>query len=288
MLTSESAAHGRVTLHAQVSPLPENADERGTVTFVDRDSAGAEHSLGSALLAQDGTTTLVVSTLAPGAHDVRAEFSGTAAAAGSSSSPLVLTGEAVAPDFSLTANPTTLDVTAGQQGSVQVSVTPSGGFNNYVALSCAGLPLYSSCVFLPANVAATGVSGSSTMTLETVAPSGKTAALHTDSGLVYAFLLPGVLGLVGLGWGRRHGLRTLSLLCVMLSLVGGTSSCAQRYGYLNHGPTPNPGTPNGRSIIRIYGTAVSGAQTTTKCIQLTLNVTSTNTSNAGNNLTPCS
>jgi hypothetical protein len=73
------------------------------------------------------------------------------------------------------------------------------------------------------------------------------------------------------------------------SLIGGASSCAQRYRYLNYGPTPNPGTPNGKSIIRIYGTAVKGALSTSKCFQVTLNMTSTNTTgSSGNNLTPCS
>ncbi len=292
VLSSEGAADGRLTLEVRISPLPDAQGERGTVTFLDRDTAGVERSLGSALVSPDGTARLLVAGLAPGAHDVHANFSGTAASSASASTPLVLTGNAVTPDFSLTATPSTLNVTAGQQGSVQVSVTPAAGFNNYVSLSCAGLPLYSSCIFLPTNVAVTGVAGSSTMTLETVAPSGKLASLRDlsghDSGLVYAFLLPGVLGLAGLGWGRRGGLRTLSLFCVMISLIGGASSCAQRYTYLNHGPTPNQGTPNGESIIRIYGTAVSGAQSVTKCIQLTLNVTSTNKASSGNNLTPCS
>jgi hypothetical protein len=76
---------------------------------------------------------------------------------------------------------------------------------------------------------------------------------------------------------------------VVVSLMGGASACSQRYRYLNYGPAPNPGTPNGESIIRIYGTSVTGAQSTIKCIQITLNVTSTNTSgSAGNILTPCS
>jgi hypothetical protein len=81
----------------------------------------------------------------------------------------------------------------------------------------------------------------------------------------------------------------LAMLCVVGSLIGGASSCAQRYRYLNYGPTPNPGTPAGKSIIRIYGTAVTGALSTSKCFQVTLNMTSTNTSGtSGNNLTPCS
>ena len=126
------------------------------------------------------------------------------------------------------------------------------------------------------------------MTLNTTAPSGTNGLLRRDTGIVYCFLLPGVLGLLGLGFGRNRGLRMLAMLCVAGSLFGGASSCAQRYRYLNYGPSENPGTPAGKSIIRIYGTAVKGAISTSQCFQVTLNMTSTNTSGtAGNNLTPC-
>jgi Bacterial Ig-like domain (group 3) len=288
-LASEVLTSGKTTLTVHISPVPDAADSRGTVTFFDRDSEGHQRALGSALVAADGTASLTVSSLTAGSHDVHASFSGSVAAEPSDSSPLAITGQAAPADFSLSPAPTTLNLTAGQSGSVAVTITPSGSFNNYVSLSCAGLPLFSTCTFLPSNVDVTGTPGLSTMTLGTVAPSGKTAELRHGAGLVYAFLLPGVFGLVGLGWGRNRGLRTLGMILVAASLIGGASSCAQRYNYLNHGPSPNPGTPNGESIIRIYGTAVNGAQSTTKCIQITLNVKSSNTSGtSGNNLTPCS
>jgi hypothetical protein len=223
-------------------------------------------------------------------HSVRAVYNGTESAAPSTSAPLDVTAEAATPTFSLAAAPATLNLDAGAQGTVAITITPSAGFTNYVSLSCAGLPLFTTCNFLPSNVNATnGQAVGSTMTLNTTAPSGKNAALRHDSGFVYCFLLPGLLGLAGLGFGRNRGLRMLAMLFVVGSLVGGASSCAQRYRYLNYGPPNNPGTPAGKSIIRIYGTAVKGALSTSQCFQVTLNMTSTNTSGtAGNNLTPCS
>ena len=287
-----SDASGKTVFTVHVSPAPQSAETRGSVTFLESDTNDASsqpRSLGSAFVASDGTATLTVSSLPADVHSVRALYSGTEGAAASTSAAADVTAEATAPDFSVSAAPATLNLDAGAQGSIAVTIAPVNGFNNYVSLSCAGLPLYTTCSFLPSNVDITGQNGLSTMTLNTTAPSGKTSLLQRDSGFVYCFLLPGVLGLVGLGFGRHRGLRMLAMLCVVGSLVGGASSCAQRYRYLNYGPTPNPGTPAGESIIRVYGTAVNGALSTSKCFQVTLNMTSTNSSGtAGNNLTPCS
>ncbi|HEY2001840.1 MAG TPA: Ig-like domain-containing protein [Acidobacteriaceae bacterium] len=284
-----SGASGKTTLTVHVSPAPQSAAAGGSVTFEETDSSGQPHSLGSAFVAADGSANLTVSALPAGVHAVRAVYSGTESSAASTSAVADVTAEAAAPDFSLTATPTTLNLDAGVAGTVAVTIAPAPGFNNYVALSCAGLPLFTSCSFLPSNVDVTGKNGLSTMTLNTTAPSGKTALLRRDSGFVYCFLLPGALGLLGLAFGRNRGLRMLAMLCVVGSLIGGASSCAQRYRYLNYGPTANPGTPAGESIIRIYGTAVNGALSTSKCFQVTLNMTSTNTSgSSGNILTPCS
>jgi hypothetical protein len=283
-----SGASGKTVFTVHVSPVPQSAQDRGSVSFEETGSDGQPRSLGSTFVSTDGSATLTVSSLPVGDYAVRAVYSGSESSAASTSAPADVTAQVAAPDFSLTATPATLNLDAGLQGTVAVSIAPIAGFNNYVSLSCAGLPLYTTCSFLPSNVNVTGTS-LSTMTLGTTAPSGKTSALRRDAGFVYAFLLPGALGLLGLCFGRNRSLRTLAMLCVVGSLIGGASSCAQRYRYLNYGPTPNPGTPAGKSIIRIYGTAVKGALSTSKCFQVTLNMTSTNTSGtAGNNLTPCS
>jgi Bacterial Ig-like domain (group 3) len=295
-LTTEAAPGGKTILTAHITPAPA-AGETGTVTFLDRDAAGQDRELGSTPVSADGSATLTVSSLTTGTHEVRAAYSvpdGSSISSGAipaiaTSATAEVIAQATAPDFSLTAAPTALNLDAGAQGTVTVTVTPTAGFNNYVSLACAGLPLFTTCSFLPSNVSVAGTTGLSTMTLETVSPSGKIALLGRDGGLVYAFLLPGALGLIGLGFSRNRGVRTLAVVCVAFGLMGGASACSQRYRYLNFGPGPNPGTPNGESIIRIFGTSVTGAQSTIKCIQITLNVKSTNTSgSSGNNLTPCS
>ena len=280
---------GKTVLRVHVSPVP-SAEDRGSVTFLEDGSDGQPHALGSAFVGPDGDAALTLSSLPEGVYSVRAAYGGSQDAAASTSAPADVTAEAASPTFSLAAAPATLNLDAGAQGSVAINIVPTPGFSNYVSLSCAGLPLFTTCNFLPSNVdVTTGKNVGSTMTLNTTAPSGNTGMLHRDSGFVYAFLVPGFLGLVGLGFGRGRGLRMLAMLCVVGSLIGGASSCAQRYRYLNYGPPNNPGTPAGKSIIRIYGTAVKGALSTSQCFQVTLNMTSTNTSGtSGNNLTPCS
>jgi hypothetical protein len=285
-----SDASGKTVLTVHVSPAPGSAADRGSITFEEVGNDGQLQSLGSAFVDPDGVAALTISSALPaGAHSVRAEYSGSEGSAASTSDAAEITAQASAPDFALSAAPATLNLDAGVQGSVAITITPANGFNNYVSLSCAGLPLYTSCNFLPSNVEVAGKNGASTMTLNTTAPSGHTGLLRRDAGFVYAFLLPGAIGLIGLGFTRNRGLRMLAMLCVVGSLIGGASSCAQRYRYYNYGPSENPGTPAGESIIRIYGTAVNGALSTSKCFQVTLNMTSTNTSGtSGNNLTPCS
>ncbi len=196
-----SDASGKTILTVHVSPVPQPADagsangvasgvdgadsglsngahsgvsyvDRGSVTFEETDSDGQPRSLGSAFVAPDGSATLTVSALPAGTHSVRAVYSGTVSAASSTSEAADITSEATPPAFSLSATPATLNLTAGAQGTVAITVAPGAGFSNYVALSCAGLPLFTTCNFLPSNVDVAGVNGLSTMTLNTTAPSG--------------------------------------------------------------------------------------------------------------------
>jgi hypothetical protein len=192
-----AGASGKTVFTVHVSPalqVPGKvSSDRGSVSFEETGSDGQQRSLGSAFVNMDGSATLTVASLPAGDHAVRAVYSGSESFAASTSAPADVTAQVAAPDFSLTATPTTLNLDAGLQGTVAVAITPTPGFNNYVSLSCAGLPLFTTCSFLPSNVNVTGAS-LSTMTLDTTAPSGKTSAVRRDSGFVYAFLLPGALG----------------------------------------------------------------------------------------------
>ena len=68
------------------------------------------------------------------------------------------------PNFTLTASPTSVTVAQGSQGSSTLTTTVSGGFNNAITLSAAGVPSGTTVGFSPNPIAAPGA-GSSTMTI---------------------------------------------------------------------------------------------------------------------------
>jgi hypothetical protein len=88
----------------------------------------------------------------------------------------VTVNAATAPNFTLSASPTSLSVPAGGSGTSTISTTVSGGFNSAVSLSATGLPTGVTAAFSPTSIAAPG-SGSSTVTF--TASSTATAGTST-------------------------------------------------------------------------------------------------------------
>ena len=186
------------------------------------------------------------------------------------------------PDFALTASPTAASVTAGDFANIAVTVTPENGFNDTVTLSCAGVPATAKCVFSPTTLTPlTNQPVTSTLQIQTQAASGKGNALmkspSAGSHVAYAIALPGVLALAGLGaLRRRSGIATLRVLGFVALLVAaglGLGACSARYGYLNHPPSGNPGTPPGSYIITVSGYAsLSGTSVVGHALSVTLTV----------------
>jgi Glycosyl hydrolase family 79, N-terminal domain len=73
---------------------------------------------------------------------------------------ILLTPGTVAPNFSLSAGPSSLGIVEGASGNAMVAVTPSGGFAGSVALAASGLPSGVTANFSPAST-----TGTSTLTL---------------------------------------------------------------------------------------------------------------------------
>lgn len=69
-----------------------------------------------------------------------------------------------APTFTISASPSTLDVTQGSYGTSTITTTVSGGFNSAISLSATGAPSGTTISFNPTTIAAPG-SGSSVMTV---------------------------------------------------------------------------------------------------------------------------
>jgi hypothetical protein len=204
---------------------------------------------------------LTSSTLVAGSYSITATYGGDANFSGSTSSATPYSVQ----DFKIAANPTTVTVSApGQSGTTTLTITPLAGFSQTLGYSCAGLPSEATCTFTAASAT------TETLTIQTMAPSARldNVPLGRSSGLFYALLLPGFLGLVVSAGNRKRtvrGLRLLGLIAVlavatlwMPACGGGSSSSAQT----------NPGTPTGSTSVTI--TAAAG--TLKHSVQITLAV----------------
>jgi Bacterial Ig-like domain (group 3) len=259
------------TLTATVADVAGNPAQSGTVSF--ETAAG---SVGSALV-ENGTATLAVDKLPQGTHSVTAAYSGSGTLAASASSAVASAATGALPDFSLTANPTSASVTAGQFANITVTVTPENGFNDMVTLSCSGVPAGATCTFSPTTLTPqTSAAVSSTLQVQTQGASGKAARLENrGSTIALAIALPGAVALAGLGASRRRSALVLRGFGIVVLLVAGAGleGCSSRYGYLNHPPSGNPGLPAGTYTISVSGNAtISGTSVTVHSLNVTLTV----------------
>lgn len=228
--------------------------------------------LSGAVLDATGQTKITLA-LPAGDHLLRAVYMGDATHQASASTQAGLQAQASSgtPSFQVSVAPASLTLTAGQTGSVVVSITPENAASlaspMFVTLSCAGLPDQASCTFTPENIEIlpkTTVPLTSSMVISTQKASSTAATQTTrrDSNPVaWAFLLPGALALAGLAWGgrRRRWLSRLSLLALVgVVSVLGTTACNPRYNYLHHGPPTNPATPSGTFTLDVRGQSSNG------------------------------
>jgi uncharacterized cupredoxin-like copper-binding protein len=272
-------AQGNVTqavFTAKVADVSGNPVSSGTVTF-----ESATGSIGSAVV-ENGSATLHVDNLPPATKSVTAVYN---ANENYSSSSAAVTAQADAsstlPDFSVTANPTSVTVNPGAYGTIVITITPINGFSEMTTLSCSGLPAASTCVFSPVTLIPTnGAAATSTLQIQTQGPSGTHAVLrHPDlsSGaghIAYAIVLPGILALAGLGALRKRSglasLRVLGFVALLAASTVGLSSCAARYDYLNKPPAANPGIFAGTYNITLAAYATNGTSVTSHNLNLTL------------------
>jgi hypothetical protein len=191
----------------------------GTVSFMD----------GGTLLANvapsAGVASFTTSSLIPGSHAITAVYSGDNSSAGSSSAALVQIIQP--PGFTITANPTTATVRAGQTATIQLTVAPTGGFNSAINFSCSGLTETINCTFFPNTITPNGGSAVSVLQINTVsvfAQMQSPVPPHPSKPfLSFAFGAAsfGLFGIVLAGYSRRRlKLRQMILLIALLFLLG--------------------------------------------------------------------
>ena len=259
-------AGASVTLTAKVAPSSGGGTPTGTVTF----NSGST-VLSTAPLNNTGMATLTTNSLATGSDSITAAYSGDANFGSSTSSVTNL--EVV--DFTVAAGQSSLSVQVGQSVKTTLTVTPEplNGFNQAVTFACSGLPSAATCSFSPVSVTPNGSATSTTMAIQTAL----SARVDRD-GLgfpgkpIYALLVSGLVGVIGLaGSGRRplRGVRLLGLIPVLALSMLWMTACGG--GTMNSSPTGNQGTPTGNSTVIVMA-STGGSNPLSHQVQVTLAV----------------
>ena len=266
-----------------------------TVTVTDADGHGAtgavileegDRAIGGAVLNGAGKA-VITADLPEGRHPVRAVYQGDAAHAESVSATADASGSSGGtPDFQISLSPASLTLTQGQSGASTVSLTPVNASAlsapMFVTLSCSGFPDQSSCAFTPENVeiaqnataAVTSDMVLATQATGTRGSSQKNVGQKGVSGAGLALLIPGAAGLLGLaGFARKGGWQRLALIALAALVASlGTTACAPRYNYYNHGPPYTLPTPAGTYNMLVTAQSSDGVTATQHTAQFVLTV----------------
>jgi Bacterial Ig-like domain (group 3)/FG-GAP-like repeat len=243
--TSGQSVQFTATVTSQTAGTP-----TGTATFFDGNTQlGSAVTLNGSAAAQYST-----SSLSTGSHSITAQYSGDSNFAASTSNAVSQQVNAAAnADFSVSANPTVLNLNAGQSGSVTLTITPIGGSTQTIMLSCGSLPFGTTCAFSNSSVTLDGThNATSTLTIQT---SGASSAAAPPANwpasrlglLIAAFAIP-VFSLAAFWVGSRRLRPALGFALGLALLVAVFAGCAAR-----------PGTPAGSYSVSVA--LVAGADT---------------------------
>lgn len=278
-LTQAANGHG-TTFTATVSDAAGNPATDGVVHLVDAHG----QSMGSAFV-NNGEATLTLDQQPSG--QVYADYSGSRNFGASVAQVQALdTGTSTLPDFTVTADPSSVTLNPGEYGTVILTITPQNDFDQMVTLSCNVKPTApANCVFSPTTLNPSldptthkPLPIKSSLQITTQAPSGRAAVLAPgrSSHITFAIALPGLLALFGLGAIRRRSglntVRVLGMVALLAATTLGLGACAQRYDYLHHPPTNNPGISAGSYTVTVSAYSSNGATVTSHTLPIALTV----------------
>lgn len=191
------------------------------------------------------------------------------------------TPPAATADFSVSAMPTAVTITAGQPATFMVGVGGLNGFNSTVNFSCSGEPAGTSCTFSPMSVSPASGATATTNVMIATQSTGTYPAVRVsksvkgNGGALYAALLPipafGLFGTFAIGLrknssrGRRRNMSYLAGSFVLLFAMG-LLLTASGCGYKNN--SSMTGTPRGTTTVLV--TATSGSLSHTASVTLTV------------------
>jgi FG-GAP-like repeat/Abnormal spindle-like microcephaly-assoc'd, ASPM-SPD-2-Hydin len=268
-----SAQIASTTSAAQSVTLTNAGNAALSITTISTSGDFAETNNCGASVAAGGTCQISV-TFTPTASGSRPGMLTIADSA--SGSPQVVTLTGTGQDFSLAASgAASATVMPGQAATYMIALTPSGGLNPSVTLTCSGAPAMAACSISPATVTLSGTTAATaTVTVTTTAgsqvflPRG-TEGLRRIGGpamiLVVCLATLLLMDWVCIAYRERRFVTMVFLACVgsTLTSCGGGSSAAGGGG----GAT---GTEAGTYTITVTASASAGSTTLTHSTKLTL------------------
>jgi hypothetical protein len=242
---------GSITFTASITPAAgSTGTPTGTVNFLDGTT-----TLGSGTVAS-GKATFTTTALTTGSHNITAAYSGDAAFSPSTSSIVTITVNAApAADFTISLSPASATVARSASVTSTITITPSGGFKQAVALTCIGAPTNSTCTLSPTTVTPADGVTAVTATLTFQASVTTTASSRSFHNIEFAATLPlGLLASTALfGLRRRRWPLQLIALATATVLLAATGCGGGSKPATNTTNTPTPGT------YPLTVTATSGA-----------------------------
>jgi arabinogalactan endo-1,4-beta-galactosidase len=240
----------------------------GTVNLLNGTS-----QLGSGTLNASGVATFIA-TVSPGSNSITAAYVGNTQFAASTSPAVTV----LVPDFSLTANQSSLTVSPGGSGIISLTVIPVGNYSGSVTMGCTTTLAGVTCAFAPTSYTLNGSNTVQTGTLTVSASSSAAAMLqlptnrHEDrSALAALFSAPSGLIVLLIAFHRRRvsrapGTHQLLLLFALLTASAYLSSCGgSSGGGGGGGMQPVTGT------VTITATGSSGNISRTVPLSVTIN-----------------
>lgn len=261
--SGSAVATAAYTINLPLAATPTFSVPAGTYTSAQTVAISDAATGATVYYTTDGTTPTASSTVFSGPILVSSTetLQAIATASGESASAVASATYTIPPGFTLSLNPTSLTVQAGQSGATTITLTDEGGFNSNVSFACSGLPTGAACSFALQTVPTPAGVTYTTLTVTTGATS---AALHRrDSPLLPEAAL--AVAFCRFGMRKRRRFRLLLLLAASAAGLGLLAACGSGGSSGGGGGGSQPVT----STVTV--TATSGALQNITTFTLTVN-----------------